>query len=51
MILAGIGDEAANNLDGQNCMNYRRLSRRHALELLDKCPGLKGRFDTANPVG
>jgi sugar phosphate isomerase/epimerase len=34
----------------ENCMNYGGMSGRHALELLDKCPGLKWVFDTANPV-
>jgi sugar phosphate isomerase/epimerase len=34
----------------ENCMNFGGMSWRHALELLDKCPGLKWVFDTANPV-
>lgn len=34
----------------ENCMNYGGMSWKHALELLDKCPGLKWVFDTANPV-
>jgi sugar phosphate isomerase/epimerase len=34
----------------ENCMNYGGMSWQHALELLDKCPGLKLVFDTANPV-
>jgi sugar phosphate isomerase/epimerase len=34
----------------ENCMNYGGMSWRHALDLLDKCPGLKWAFDTANPV-
>jgi sugar phosphate isomerase/epimerase len=34
----------------ENCMNYGGMSSRHALELLDKVPGLKWVFDTANPV-
>lgn len=34
----------------ENCMNYGGMSWQHALELLDKCPGLKWVFDTANPV-
>ena len=34
----------------ENCMNYGGMSWRHGLELLDKCPGLKWVFDTANPV-
>jgi sugar phosphate isomerase/epimerase len=34
----------------ENCMNYGGMSSAHALELLDRCPGLKWVFDTANPV-
>jgi sugar phosphate isomerase/epimerase len=34
----------------ENCMNHGGMSWRHALELLDRCPGLKWVFDTANPV-
>ena len=34
----------------ENCMNYGGMSGRHALELLEKVPGLKWVFDTANPV-
>jgi sugar phosphate isomerase/epimerase len=34
----------------ENCMNYGGMSSKHALELLDKCPGLKWVFDTANPI-
>jgi sugar phosphate isomerase/epimerase len=34
----------------ENCMNYGGMSWRHALELLEKAPGLKWVFDTANPV-
>jgi sugar phosphate isomerase/epimerase len=34
----------------ENCMNYGGMSWQHALELVDKCPGLKWVFDTANPV-
>ncbi len=34
----------------ENCMNYGGMSSPHALELLDKCPGLKWVFDTANPI-
>ena len=34
----------------ENCMNYGGMSWQHALELLDKCPGLRWVFDTANPV-
>src|SRR5260370_12905560 len=32
------------------CMNYGGMSWEHALELLDKCPGLKWVFDPANPI-
>jgi sugar phosphate isomerase/epimerase len=34
----------------ENCMNHGGMSWKHALELLDKCPGLKWVFDTANPI-
>jgi sugar phosphate isomerase/epimerase len=34
----------------ENCMNYGGMSWQHALELLDKFPGLKWVFDTANPI-
>lgn len=34
----------------ENCMNYGGMSWQHALELLDKCPGLKWLFDSANPL-
>ncbi len=34
----------------ENCMNYGGMSWQHTLDLLDKCPGLKLVFDTANPV-
>lgn len=34
----------------ENCMNHGGMSWQHALELLDKCPGLKWVFDTANPI-
>jgi sugar phosphate isomerase/epimerase len=34
----------------ENCMNHGGMSWQHALELLEKCPGLKWLFDTANPV-
>jgi sugar phosphate isomerase/epimerase len=34
----------------ENCMNYGGMSWKHAHELLDKCPGLKWVFDTANPI-
>ena len=34
----------------ENCMNYGGMSWQHALELLNKCPGLKWVFDTANPI-
>src|SRR5206468_1161267 len=34
----------------ENCMNYGGMSWKHALELLDRAPGLEWVFDTANPV-
>ena len=34
----------------ENCMNYGGMSWQHTLELLDKAPGLKLVFDTANPI-
>jgi sugar phosphate isomerase/epimerase len=34
----------------ENCMNYGGMSWQHALDLLEKVPGLKWVFDTANPV-
>ena len=34
----------------ENCMNHGGMSWQHALELLDKCPGLKWLFDPANPI-
>jgi sugar phosphate isomerase/epimerase len=34
----------------ENCMNYGGMSWQHALELLDRVPGLRWVFDTANPV-
>jgi sugar phosphate isomerase/epimerase len=34
----------------ENCMNYGGMSWQHALELVEKCPGLKWVFDTANPI-
>jgi sugar phosphate isomerase/epimerase len=34
----------------ENCMNYGGMSWRHALQLLERCPGLKWVFDTGNPV-
>jgi sugar phosphate isomerase/epimerase len=34
----------------ENCMNHGGMSPRHALELLEKVPGLKWVFDTANPI-
>ena len=34
----------------ENCMNYGGMSVRHAEELLNKVPGLKWVFDTANPI-
>jgi sugar phosphate isomerase/epimerase len=34
----------------ENCMNYGGMSWKHALEMLEKAPGLKWVFDTGNPV-
>ncbi len=34
----------------ENCMNHGGMSRWHALELLDRCPGLRWAFDTGNPL-
>jgi sugar phosphate isomerase/epimerase len=34
----------------ENCMNHGGMSGQHALELLDRVPGLRWVFDTANPV-
>ncbi len=34
----------------ENCMNYGGMSYHNTLELLEKVPGLKLVFDTANPV-
>lgn len=34
----------------ENCMNYGGMSWKHALELIEKVPGLKWVFDTANPI-
>ena len=34
----------------ENCMNHGGMSWQHALELLDKCPGLQWLFDPANPL-
>jgi len=34
----------------ENCMNFGGMSWRHALDLLDKCPGLQWLFDPANPI-
>jgi sugar phosphate isomerase/epimerase len=34
----------------ENCMNHGGMSPKHALELLEKVPGLKWVFDTANPI-
>lgn len=34
----------------ENCMNHGGMSPKHGLELLEKVPGLKHVFDTANPV-
>jgi sugar phosphate isomerase/epimerase len=34
----------------ENCMNHGGMSPGHALELLERAPGLKWVFDTANPI-
>lgn len=34
----------------ENCMNHGGMSWRHGVELIEKVPGLKWVFDTANPV-
>jgi len=34
----------------ENCMNHGGMSPKHGLELLEKVPGLKHVFDTANPI-
>lgn len=34
----------------ENCMNYGGMSWQHTLELVEKAPGLKLVFDTANPI-
>ena len=34
----------------ENCMNYGGMSSKHAEELVEKVPGLKWVFDTANPI-
>ena len=34
----------------ENCMNHGGMSARHALELLERVPGLQWVFDTANPI-
>lgn len=34
----------------ENCMNFGGMSSQHALQLLEKAPGLKWVFDTANPI-
>jgi sugar phosphate isomerase/epimerase len=34
----------------ENCMNYGGMSWRHAVRLVERCPGLKWLFDTGNPV-
>ena len=34
----------------ENCMDYGGMSSAHALEMLEKCPGLKRVFVTANPI-
>ena len=34
----------------ENCMNHGGMSWQHGVELLEKVPGLKWVFDTANPI-
>ena len=34
----------------ENCMNFGGMSSKHALEVVEKVPGLKWVFDTANPI-
>lgn len=34
----------------ENCMNHGGMSWQHGLELIEKVPGLKWVFDTANPI-
>jgi len=34
----------------ENCMNHGGMSSQHGVELLEKVPGLKWVFDTANPI-
>lgn len=34
----------------ENCMNHGGMSWKHAVELVEKVPGLKWVFDTANPI-
>jgi len=34
----------------ENCMNYGGMSWQHAAQMLEKVPGLKWVFDTANPI-
>ncbi len=34
----------------ENCMNYGGMSWQHAVEMIEKVPGLKWVFDTANPI-
>lgn len=34
----------------ENCMNHGGMSAQHALELLERVPGLQWVFDTANPI-
>lgn len=34
----------------ENCMNHGGMSPKHGMELVEKVPGLKWVFDTANPI-
>ena len=34
----------------ENCMNHGGMSWQHALDLIEKAPGLRWVFDTANPI-
>ncbi len=51
-----VGEVTKMFLDGgmqpvhENCMNYGGMSAQHTLEMLEKVPGLKLVFDTANPI-
>jgi sugar phosphate isomerase/epimerase len=43
-------DDAGITMVHENCMNYGGMSIAHALETLEKVPGLRWVFDTGNPV-